>query len=217
LTKQASSVGYCFAFVLLSIDHRLADLLIRSVSYKSDRMDRGVRAMKDTVCNVYRLTDLPPFCDRRGFRNGSISHGGIRHLLEVWPRPGRGCWARDHEDGGSLVSVAKIRFAPFAKKCPRQACRRRARFQWHQEMCCRAGNLCVGLDLAITKSGEDPNFGQVPNRIASYPVGCSCGPTRSVYERDARWDPFSAPKSSPLGHDSQIHAGARVTAGYPAV
>jgi hypothetical protein len=61
---------------------------------------------------------------------------------------------------------------------------------WTQEMCRRAGNLCVGLDLAITKWGNDPDFRLALNRIASYPVECHFGTTRSACEGDARWDSF---------------------------
>lgn len=52
LSKRASSIGNCFAFTFLPIDHQLSDLLIRSIRYKTRRVDDQIRSMKDELIQI---------------------------------------------------------------------------------------------------------------------------------------------------------------------
>jgi hypothetical protein len=61
---------------------------------------------------------------------------------------------------------------------------------WTEDMCRRGCNECIGLRLALEQWGEDPEFLLALGRLASYPVECHFGTTRSTCKGDARWKEF---------------------------
>jgi hypothetical protein len=59
-----------------------------------------------------------------------------------------------------------------------------------EDMCRRGCNECIGLRLALEWWGDDPEFLLALGRLASYPVECHFGTTRSTCKGDARWKEF---------------------------
>jgi hypothetical protein len=52
LATEGNSPGNVFAFMLLPLDHRLPDLLVKSIRWPTGRMDADIRAKKDELVDV---------------------------------------------------------------------------------------------------------------------------------------------------------------------
>jgi hypothetical protein len=54
LTRKFSPCGYCFAFMMLPLDHAYPDLLIRSMSHRHGKIDKDIREMRDKLLAILK-------------------------------------------------------------------------------------------------------------------------------------------------------------------
>jgi hypothetical protein len=59
LSKQETAPGSCFAFIMLLLDHRLPNQLVRSISYEHGRMDANIRKMCEQLCRLLHEANFP--------------------------------------------------------------------------------------------------------------------------------------------------------------
>jgi hypothetical protein len=60
LPNASHKGGSSFAFMMLPLDHRIPDLLIRSIVRPNGKMNKGVLAAKDELSDVLRQCDFVP-------------------------------------------------------------------------------------------------------------------------------------------------------------
>jgi hypothetical protein len=90
LTAKGNCPGNVFAFMLLPLDHRLPDLLVKSIRYKNGRMDPEIRARKDELVrilheNAFVCVFVATDGDSGMNRCHSIAWGMYRHLGGDFP------------------------------------------------------------------------------------------------------------------------------------
>jgi hypothetical protein len=316
LATKGNSPGNVFAFMLLPLDHRLPDLLVKSIRWPTGRMDADIRAKKDelvdvllqngfechfvatdgdsgmSVCHMIawrlyqdlsgdltkllpilidRLTKLKkwmpwPIPDllhllknaRARLALGQLAYSGtskqtitaasvtqhlisqnigetimarkpldllkdhlaleafsLKNMLTLWrARHVTGtyfmlpftslnltmrCEVLTIQTRCDLLQNAFTAFSDMLNHYPSPSGRNallqkggstKRKTLWTEDMCRRGCNECGGLRLAIEQWGEDPEFLLALGRLASYPVECHFGATRSTCSGDARWKEF---------------------------
>jgi hypothetical protein len=85
LATKGNCPGNVFAFMLLPLDHRLPDLLVKSIRWPTGRMDLDIRAKKDELVEVLHQNRFwSRFVETDGDSGMSVCGDCIRIWAETW-------------------------------------------------------------------------------------------------------------------------------------